>query len=74
VIQFFLELWAEINQRSSFPDRKGTARHQIPNETIFEELVILFQNLIDRAENMIVQQACGEIEGNLKAHFASLLS
>ncbi|KAJ7169459.1 TIP-1 family-domain-containing protein [Mycena filopes] len=76
---FFLELWTEINRRASLrsqalaaaslPDPRvvGSA---VPQETVFEELVTQYRVLVHRAEDMIVQQVCGEVEGGLKAHFS----
>ncbi|KAJ6501627.1 TIP-1 family-domain-containing protein [Mycena vitilis] len=80
---FFLELWTEINRRaslrsqalaaSSLPDpRSGGST--APQETVFEELVGQYRLLVNRAEDMIVQQVCGEVEGGLKAHFAATTS
>lgn len=40
--------------------------------TIFEELVTQFVKLSSRAEDMLVQQICGECEGSLKFHFSAL--
>lgn len=37
--------------------------------TIFEALLSLYQKLVERAEDMIVQQVSGEIESGLRAHF-----
>ena len=42
-----------------------------PEDTIFEELVHQYAKLSNRAEDMIVQQVCGEIEGGLRTHFSS---
>jgi hypothetical protein len=80
-MQFFLELWAEINRRTnlrakadthpSLPEPKGMPDEYAPEGTIFEELVVQYRKLVDRAEGMIVQQVCGEIETGLKAHFIS---
>ncbi|KAJ7042676.1 TIP-1 family-domain-containing protein [Mycena alexandri] len=80
---FFLELWTEINRRASLrsqalaaaslPDPRagGSA---VPQETVFEELVTQYRILVHRAEDMIVQQVCGEVEGGLKAHFSATTS
>jgi len=77
---FFLELWAEINRRASLrsrvqaenalPDPKG-AEDEAPEGTIFEELVTQYSKLAERAEDMIVQTVCSEVEGGLRAHFTS---
>ncbi|KAF7340034.1 hypothetical protein MVEN_01921300 [Mycena venus] len=80
---FFLELWTEINRRaslrsqalaaSSLPDPRA-AGSAVPQETVFEELVTQYRILVQRAEDMIVAQVCGEVEGGLKAHFAATTS
>ncbi|KAJ7923065.1 TIP-1 family-domain-containing protein [Mycena leptocephala] len=80
---FFLELWTEINRRaslrsqalaaSSLPDPRA-AGSAVPQETVFEELVTQYKVLVHRAEDMIVQQICGEVEGGLKAHFTATTS
>lgn len=49
----------------------GPANIEVPNDTIFEVFINKYTALIIRAENMIVQQVCSEVEGRLKAHFAS---
>ncbi|KAL4068308.1 TIP-1 family-domain-containing protein [Scleroderma yunnanense] len=83
---FFLELWAEINRRvhlrtrveehPSLPEPSTRTRdaQEAPEGTIFEELVIQYEKLSLRAEDMLVQQICGECEAALKPHFASLAS
>ncbi len=78
--QFFLELWTEINHRaalrthaevtSSLPDPRG-GLDDVPDGTIFEELVIQYGKLADRAEEMIVHTVSGEVEAGLKAHFVA---
>ncbi|KAJ6604224.1 TIP-1 family-domain-containing protein [Mycena vulgaris] len=80
---FFLELWTEINHRASLrsqalaaaslPDPRAIGS-AVPQETVFEELVAQYQKLVHRAEDMIVQQVCGEVEGGLKAHFSATTS
>ncbi|KAF7306558.1 hypothetical protein MIND_00447100 [Mycena indigotica] len=77
---FFLELWTEISRRAalraqaqvvaSLPDPRPS-NSAAPQETVFEELVSLYRKLMERAEEMIVQQVCGEIESGLKAHFSA---
>ncbi|KAJ7275473.1 TIP-1 family-domain-containing protein [Mycena haematopus] len=80
---FFLELWTEINRRaslrsqalaaSSLPDPRAPGS-AVPQETVFEELVTQYRGLVHRAEDMIVAQVCGEVEGGLKAHFVATTS
>ncbi|KAI0047816.1 hypothetical protein FA95DRAFT_1540756 [Auriscalpium vulgare] len=78
---FFLELWAEINHKASLraraethpslPDPKAlTDGTEAPDGTIFEELVQQYGTLVARAEDMIVQQVCGEVETSLKPYFS----
>ncbi|KAF8446227.1 TIP-1 family-domain-containing protein [Boletus edulis BED1] len=81
---FFLELLVEINHRaslrmtagsySSLPEYNARPGHGTTTSegTIFEELVTQFAKLSSRAEDMLVQQICGECEGALKSHFAAL--
>ncbi|KAJ6519399.1 TIP-1 family-domain-containing protein [Mycena sanguinolenta] len=80
---FFLELWTEINRRaslrsqaraaSSLPDPRA-ATSAVPQETVFEELVTQYRVLVNRAEDMVIAQVCGEVEAGLKAHFAATTS
>ncbi|KAK7064595.1 TIP-1 family-domain-containing protein [Favolaschia claudopus] len=80
---FFLELWTEISRRaslrsqalaaSSLPDPRA-AGSTAPQETVFEELVSQYRILVQRAEDIIVAQVCGEIEGGLKAHLTATTS
>ncbi|KAI0067928.1 hypothetical protein BV25DRAFT_1867678 [Artomyces pyxidatus] len=77
---FFLELWAEINHKASLraraethpslPDPKAVTT-DAPDGTIFEELVLQYNKLVSRAEDMIVQQVSGEVEGALKPYFSN---
>ncbi|KAI0274887.1 TIP-1 family-domain-containing protein [Gloeopeniophorella convolvens] len=77
---FFLELWTEINHKASLraraethpslPDPIGSSE-DVPDGTIFEELVQQYDKLITRAEDMIVQQVYAEVETAWKTHFGS---
>ncbi|TFY64757.1 hypothetical protein EVG20_g5839, partial [Dentipellis fragilis] len=80
---FFLELWTEINHRASLRARAETnpllpdprdSTEDTPDGTIFEELVTQFGKLVTRAEEMIVQQVCGEAESHLRPHLANQAS
>ncbi|THH29732.1 hypothetical protein EUX98_g4456 [Antrodiella citrinella] len=81
---FFLELWAEINRKASLrarvesaaslPDPKGPTDEEVPEGTIFEELVIQYGTLGERAEDLIVQSVCGEVEQGFKAHYSGASS
>ncbi|KAK0465211.1 TIP-1 family-domain-containing protein [Desarmillaria tabescens] len=74
---FFLELWIEIKKRASLraraqadpllPDPK-VEEDQLGQETIFGELITHYRMLSVRAQDMIVQQVCAEVEGNLRPH------
>ncbi|KAA1468489.1 hypothetical protein DENSPDRAFT_833787 [Dentipellis sp. KUC8613] len=80
---FFLELWTEINHRASLRARAETnhllpdprdSTEDTPDGTIFEELVTQYGKLVTRAEEMIVQQVCGEVESHLRPHLANQAS
>ncbi|KAL0950725.1 hypothetical protein HGRIS_007501 [Hohenbuehelia grisea] len=80
---FFLELWTEISHRASLRQwananpnlpHPDVLEAETPQDTIFQELVDQYRKLMDRTETMLVQQICGEIEGDLKAHFTSVMS
>lgn len=82
-MQFFLELWTEINHRASLrvraethpslPDPKEVS-DEAPEGTIFEELVHQYEKLITRAEDIITQQVCGEVETSLRSYWAKYVS
>lgn len=55
---------------SSLPDPK-TNGGEVPEGTIFEELVVQYNQLEARAEDLIVQSVCNEVEAGLKTHFNS---
>ncbi|KAG5648249.1 hypothetical protein DXG03_006207 [Asterophora parasitica] len=75
---FFVELWTEINQNSELrsqarassllPDPQAESA-EIPSDSLFDELISRYERLVSRAEAMVVQQICGEIESTLKPHF-----
>jgi hypothetical protein len=58
---------------ASLPERNARANQgtTVSEGTIFEELVMQFATLSSRAEDMLVQQICGECEGSLKSHFSA---
>ncbi|KAG6875297.1 hypothetical protein C0992_004387 [Termitomyces sp. T32_za158] len=80
---FFVELWTEINHKYELrkiaitnpllPDPKAEGG-EIPEDTLFDEVLARYDCLVNRAEGMIVQQICGEIESLLKVHFVALSS
>lgn len=59
-----------MEAEASLPDPKHSVT-EVPEGTIFEELVVQYGKLAERAEDMIVQCVCGEIEAGLRAHFTS---
>lgn len=79
--QFFLELWAEISHKAalraraettaSLPHPKDTVEEEVPESTIFEELVTQYGKVVGRAEDMIVHSVCHEVEAGLKQHFVN---
>ena len=85
IAQFFLELWTEINLKASLRARAEThpslpvlndspSSSDAADGTIFEELVQQYEKLVTRAEDMIVQQVCTEVEAAWKNHFARCAS
>ncbi|KAF5356120.1 hypothetical protein D9756_004054 [Leucocoprinus leucothites] len=77
---FFLELWSDIHHTPALRSRveanpllpqPGPEDLEVPNDTIFEVFINKYTALIIRAENMIVQQVCNEVETQLKAHFST---
>ncbi|KAG6817637.1 hypothetical protein H0H87_006265 [Tephrocybe sp. NHM501043] len=77
---FFVELWTEINHNlelrsraissSLLPDPKAKGE-DLPEDTVFEELITQYERLGTRAEGMVVHQVCGEIENLLKTYLSS---
>ncbi|TFK30758.1 RINT-1 family protein [Coprinopsis marcescibilis] len=76
---FFLELWQDIlrdplarenaSQSQLLPKPSwGNTGGQAVHDTIFDEIRTKYQTIIGRAEDMIVQQVCGEIEAELRPH------
>ncbi|KAL0572573.1 hypothetical protein V5O48_009393 [Marasmius crinis-equi] len=75
---FFIELWTEINHRAGLR-AQAHANPALPNptpentpDTIFEELIVSYQKLSQRTEDIIVQQVSAEVEAALKAHFNAM--
>lgn len=78
--QFFLELWSDIHRdpalrryaetKPLFP-QPGPEDTEVPSDTIFEVFINKYTTIVIRAEDMIVQQVCSEIEARLKNHFSS---
>ncbi|KAF8203135.1 TIP-1 family-domain-containing protein [Pholiota molesta] len=74
---FFLQLWTEFN---TDPDLRQWAQKSpllpsltdfdasAPGETVFKEITSRYHQLTVRAEDMLVQLICSEIEQGLRAH------
>jgi hypothetical protein len=77
--QFFLELWTEIATDSGLRVRADEDKLMpIPppirsggsdGGSIFDKLVEDYGALAERAEDMVFQHVCGEVEMELRAHF-----
>lgn len=76
-------MWAQITQdpflRARAVDNPllpnpTTQKGELPRNTLFEELISQYRNIVRRAEDMIMQQLCGEVESALKAHFSMVTS
>jgi len=78
---FFLELWAEINEKSalrartsahpSLPSTENLREGTLVDGTLFDELIEQYSKLAGRAEDIMIKQVCYEIEGDLKPYFSS---
>lgn len=77
-MQFFLELWTEINRKASLRARADThpslpslndSSSDAADGTIFEELMQQYEKLVTRTEDMIVQLICAEVEAAWKTYF-----
>lgn len=75
--QFFLQLWTEFNtdpglrqwaQKSSLLPSLTDFDAAAPGETVFKEITSRYHQLTVRAEDMLVQLICSEIEQGLRAH------
>lgn len=83
--QFFLELWQDIITNPTIraradenklmptppPPRRGSESN---TGSIFDGLIEDYAALAERAEDMVLQHVCGEIEMELRAHFFRYLS
>ncbi|KAF6766515.1 RINT-1 family protein, partial [Ephemerocybe angulata] len=74
---FFLELWQDI-LRDPLLKKQAEGCALLPNahfssdvahKTVFDEMMSRYQKVVSRAEDMTVQQVCGEIEAGLRNHF-----
>lgn len=76
---FFLDLWTQMNsdpalqaEKSSLLPKVAFDKDTAPTNTVFDNLISRYTKAIVRAEDMIVQQVCVEVEGHLKAHLVAL--
>ncbi|KAF8640664.1 hypothetical protein AX17_000321 [Amanita inopinata Kibby_2008] len=78
---FFLDLWTEINtnqtlreqaEKSSLLPPLTVEKGEALANTIFDELISRYTQVIVRAEDMMIQQIYGEVESSLKAHFHTM--
>ncbi|KAF9569869.1 RINT-1 family protein [Agrocybe pediades] len=74
---FFLQLWTEFGtdedlrhwvQTSSYLPNLANLDASSPGETVFTEMIARYAQLATRAEDMIVQLVCSEVESGLRAH------
>ena len=81
--KFFLDLWAQMNsdptlqgqvEKSSLLPRPVAEAKEISTSTVFDEMISRYTKIIVRSEDMIVQQICGEIESNFRAHLNAVIS
>lgn len=81
--QFFVELWTEICRDSSLRSKAETcpslpspeaSEEEAPDSAVFDVLADNYLALASRAEDMIVQQICTEVESMLRPHFATYYS
>jgi hypothetical protein len=77
-----LELWQDIIRDPELkkqaeacallPKATSSSAHtEAARETVFEEMMSRYQKITTRAEDMTVQQICGEIEAGLRTHFVA---
>jgi hypothetical protein len=83
ISKFFLDLWTQMN---SDPTLQGQVEkcpllpqlvveaEDVPTSTVFEEMISRYTKVVVRAEDMIVQQICGEVESNFRAHLNAVTS
>lgn len=75
ISQFYLELWKEINERSSLR-AKAEALNSLPTPVpgdieegaLFDELIAQYATLTARSEDLMVRHVVSEVQGALSAH------
>jgi hypothetical protein len=73
ITQFFLQLWADFGTDNNLRNwaEKSPLLPRLPNldaSTVFSEMLARYHQVSVRAEGMIVQLVCREVEGGLRAH------
>ncbi|PVG00291.1 hypothetical protein CPB86DRAFT_805974 [Serendipita vermifera] len=75
---FYLELWREINERSSLRTKAETHfslpapnPDNVAGGTLFDELIAQYATLTARSEDLIVKHIVLEVEGALRLHLSS---
>lgn len=61
-------------EKSSLLPRPVAEAKEISTSTVFDEMISRYTKIIVRSEDMIVQQICGEIESNFRAHLNAVIS
>lgn len=83
ISKFFLDLWTQMNSDPNLQGRVeecpllpqlAVEAEDVPTSTVFEEMISRCTKVIVRAEDMIVQQVCGEVESNFRAHLNAVTS
>ncbi|KAH9486638.1 RAD50-interacting protein 1 [Psilocybe cubensis] len=77
---FFLQLWEEFigdqdlrhwAQTSPYLPDLSNGSNPSPGDMIFSKMISNYKHLCVRAEDMVIQLVCGEIESGLRAHRAA---
>ena len=66
-------LQGQVEKNSLLPQPVAGAK-EISIGTVFDEMISRYTKTIVRAEDMIVQQICGEVESNFRAHLNAVIS
>lgn len=80
LVKLYLEMWNELNVQTSMQSIADSSRLLPPlngswqDHTIFDVLTENSAEIASRAEDLLVQHICTEVEGQMKAHFSSIPS
>ncbi len=83
ISKFFLDLWTQMNSDATLQGQVEKCpllpqlvvkAEDVPTSTVFEEMISRYTKVVVRAEDMIVQQICGEVESNFRAHLNAVTS